>query len=417
LRASGLQKRARRGDGGESILADDLAAGYLRGGEAGGERARVRSCEERPREETDMSRRVAWLSAAAAAGAIACGGAAVAQNYMNVLGNYGRLDQKNLSMRGAMPEFGRWSCGPTSLANSLAYLQKQFPDHYQRTLIPMLPPNNNAATITNEEILDVAEDLASPAYMNQSKGTALADRLPPRPPLPYEYERDYDSITPATNSGGVTYERFFFGKNCWFTRGGVPFTRLYGEYRHVWNAAEGGNPAAVPKPGWVKDSARLDVDLMFRHLREKSDVELGFSWATFLGNGDVGLTGGGHLVTVYGYDFVVMGADGRDVNGDVNGNGKFDPGDFATLKIIDPWAPVPDNINNVAPAINAVISWTVLPNGAQRVTVGYNGGAAGNGGFGVVEAWASEVPGPGGAAAMAVGVVVMGRRRRRPQGA
>jgi hypothetical protein len=338
---------------------------------------------------------------------------ALGQNHTNTLANYGRLDQKNLSMRGAMPEFGRWSCGPTSLANSLTYLERQFPNHYQRILVPMLPTNMNPAVITNEEILDVAETLASPIYMNQSKGTPLAMRLPPRPLLPYEYEREYDSRTPTANSGGVTYERFFFGKDCWFTRPNVPFTRLYGEYRAMWNPAEGANPNAVPKPGWVKDAARLDVDLMFRHLRERSDVELGFSWAAFGQDGQIGLTGGGHLVTVYGYDFVVRDGDGREQNGDVNRNGRFDPGDFATLRLIDPWSAQPDNIMNVAPAIDAVISSTVLPNGGERLTVGYFGGAAGlNGGFGIVEAWASEVPAPAAGLTLGLGMLLMVRRRR-----
>lgn len=356
------------------------------------------------------------VSAFAAAVVMSCAGPTSGQAYMNPLPNYGRLDQKNLSMNGAMPEFGRWSCGPTSLTNSLGFLERQYPDYYQRTLVPRLAPNMDNAVVTNEELLAVAEQIASPQYMNQSKGVALALRPPAVPPLQdYEYDRDYDSNTPTGGvSGGVTYERFFYGKNCWFTRPAVPATRLYGEYRHSWSAAEGMNLNAVPKPAWVQDNTTLRTELMFRHLREGSDVELGFSWADVAGNGDFTLTGGGHLVTVYGYDFNVTNPRGGIMNGDANQNGRFDPGDFATLKIIDPWAPVPTGINNVAPAIDAVLTSTVLAGGAERLTLGYSGGAAGlNVGFGVVEAWASEIPGPTAGLTLGLGVISLARRRRR----
>jgi uncharacterized protein (TIGR03382 family) len=319
--------------------------------------------------------------------------------HCNDINLYGQLDQKSLSMNGQMAEFGRWSCGPTALTNSLGYLQRKFDAHYTdagglRTLVPgytngMNPVADKAA------LLAVAELLAGPAYMQQQKGMAPAQPTDPyrRSPGPSQN----DGTTPANhNSGGVYWERFAIGKDFWFNQQPRPSV-LRGQLKPAWTV----RPNDPPKPGWLEDGVAINPEKMFTDLRKGADVELGFSW--------IGAAGG-HFVTVYGYELTL----------DVNNNNMWEPGDLAVLKIIDPWGDSQAmagmaSLTELLLDIDAMgmprVSYTEYRGAAEvDVPIGQPLPALPSGS---VQMWASEIPAPGSAGVLVLAGVVVARRRRR----
>lgn len=320
---------------------------------------------------------------------------------------YGNLDQKEVL--GANGTLGRWACGPTSLVNSLHYLQKRFPSYTAPIIDPEKYPipdepddmgNPRNMMIDRWEMIRTVEALAGPAYMKQTKGMA-----PGPTEDPYEYRRTESPGMPGDDrpndpnvpgggiAGGVTWQRFAFGKDCWLTRPGTAPTVMQGQLRIPWTPPiDPNNPPPQPpdlagmKPAWIADNVLLNMNLMFDALWTGADVEIGFTWSTGFG---------GHFVTVYGYDF----------NGDVNGNKIFDNGDSAVLKAIDPWG-----LGAGAVPVNITITRN---NATGEIDIDYVGGAAGlAGATGTMKIWCSEIPGPSGLGLLLVGSLIAQRRRR-----
>ncbi len=231
----------------------------------------------------------------------------------NPLADYGIINQKSVGPVGP-PAIGLWACGPTALANSLGYLERRFPAYYRKTLVP----DTNGNTIVDDaEIKAVAEQLCAALYMDlrppagNTQAPCTANTY-----YPDIYGRG-ENNGPGGEAGGVTFPRFALGKNCWFTRVGVPATTIRGEYRDAWPGVP--HPA---KPAWLTANVMLDARKIFDDIARGYDVEIGFTWQPEFG--------GGHFVTVRAYDFK---------NGDTNRNGVLDVGESAGLRIIDPWDP------------------------------------------------------------------------------
>ncbi len=326
--------------------------------------------------------------------------------HMNDLSMYGNLDQ--LEVPGANGTLGRWACGPTSLVNSMHYLQKRFNAHYtamgidpEKYPIPDRPDmmgNPPNMMIDRSEMIRTVEDLSTAAYMRLMKGGALG-------PMddPYEYRRTESPGMPGDDrpndpnipggevAGGVTWQRFAFGKDCWLTRPGMARTEMSGQLRIPWTRPFDPNQPppdlAGMKPGWLADGVLLDMNLMFDALWTGADVEIGFTWSTGFG---------GHFVTVYGYDF----------NNDVNGNKIFDNGDSAVLKAIDPWG----GVGVAAMPVDIAITRDGV---TGEIGLSYFGGAAGMAGaMGTMKIWCSEIPGPAGLPVLFLGGLLAQRRRR-----
>jgi hypothetical protein len=331
---------------------------------------------------------------------------------INNVALYGRLDQRELSLPG--DQFGRWSCGPTSLVNSLVYLENRFA--YGRSLIPDVIPGYNPADYLNPppvylpnngvmdtvEMVAVGRVLASPQYMNQKLGGAAAAVNDPYrhspsnpPPSTFPPYDDWSGGPAGSVGGGVTWQRFAYGKDCWFTRPGVPLgSVLRGQYTGPWvpdpNAPyDPNNPKDernFPQPVWLDTGVNLDMTEMFRWLSVGADVEIGWIW-----------TGGagGHFSTVYGYDWIL----------DQGMQGVFDPGDLGILYCIDPWGAGAGGLADLVsiPIANNAGSIDLSPYlaGASNGTVG-----------GRMTIWTSELPAPGGASLLARGGMIAARRRR-----
>ncbi len=326
------------------------------------------------------------------------GQATAVVSHTNTLEYYGKLDQKMLSMNGAMAEFGRWSCGPTSLTNSLGYLQRKFDAYYtdvggNRTLVPDYTNGMNPAA-DEAALLAVAEILAGNLYMQQQKGNppGMLDDPYRRAPGPSQNDGTTQN---GHDSGGVYWERFAIGKDRWFGNQPRPSV-LHGQLKPAWTV----RPNDPPKPGWLEDGVAINPEKMFTDLRKGADVELGFSW--------IGAAGG-HFVTVYGYDLTT----------DVNNNNMWDVGDVALLKIIDPWG---DSLAaNMATVTELLLDADQM--GMPRITyVEYRGAAEVDMPIGqplpalpsgTVQMWASEIPAPGSAGVLVMAGVVVARRRRR----
>jgi len=74
---------------------------------------------------------------------------------------YGKANQLNVTPA----ELGYMSCGPTSAANSLLYLQQAFPTAYGTNLVP---DSNADGTINSTDALAVAQILTGSTYMDTS---------------------------------------------------------------------------------------------------------------------------------------------------------------------------------------------------------------------------------------------------------
>lgn len=330
-----------------------------------------------------------WAVGACVALASVAPGQVAPLNFANPLAQFGRLDQKAV-VTAANPNFGRWACGPTSLVNSMVYLENAFPV-YNRSLIP---DSNLNGLLDQPDMIAAALSIAGANYMNMQKGVPPGPgrniRPPgfPLPPAPYDYDIVYDSNPgnpgPGVN-GGVTWERFAFGKDCWFARQGVPATTLSGEYVNPWG------DATIAQPGWLMAGVGLNPNNILAKIAAGADVEVGFTWDPPFG---------GHFVTAYGYNF----------NNDVNGNGIFNMGESAILQIIDPWA-LPAGAQ--APAINATMTWNL----GGSLTLAYLGGASMNvNAQNPIQIWASELAPSPATCPLLLGLGALAMRRRRTVG-
>jgi hypothetical protein len=323
----------------------------------------------------------------------AAGAQAAVLKYSNDPAKFGKLNQRTIGY-----PLGDWACAPVSVANSLVFLERQYPNHYQRTLIPEITPDG---LIDANEIAAVARVLASPAFMNTqlpASHTPLPPGLPP-PPEPY-YDPNLHGYVPGLpafeTSGGTTFENSAWGKDKYLRQPGMPYTKLKGQYRNAWT-----NPTGTrPRPGWLQDNVNLSIDDLVACILDKCDVEIGFTWMKKMGAVFVEQNSG-HAVTVHGFEW-----------DDSNNDGDWDRGEPVTkLQFIDPWN---DNPVGLPPVENAPDLTGDLTAVGGELFLQYNGGAVSPAMTGMLRGrlkmWLAECPEP--ASIALLGLLAPAWRRR-----
>lgn len=335
------------------------------------------------------------LSAFAAAAAASVHADAIVAKYSNDDTLFGHLNQRTLPQ-----PLGDFACGPVALANSLAYLQRAFPNHYvdaqgNRTLIPdtEVPPN---MMIDPADIAAVALILAAPAYMDTKLPGFGGLPTNFEPNLPY-YDPNIHGHNPwnpaGGDGGGTTWEDFAFGKDCYLTRPGLPQTEMCGQLRDMWTSPRN-------KPGWLDDGVVITADDIAEAIYGGKDVEIGFTWQKLV-NGVWVEQNGGHYVTATGFEF-----------DDLDGDGEWDMGEAVErLQFIDPWNDLPIGPPAVENAPDLVGDLTMVGN---DLFLQYNGGAVSPANVGMlrgrIKIWAGEIPEPASLMLLAVAVGVLLRR-------
>lgn len=169
---------------------------------------------------------------------------------------YGDLDQANV------PGLAGCACGPTSVVNSMVYLQNERPDIYDKMLVPYA---DDLTGPTQAEQAAVATTLSGAGYMD------------------------------TANNTGTFIENFIFGKTKYIEEKVPGKTRYAAQVALQWrdgvNNTGGPQPThQVPKPAWVQDQTAATLDFLYKQIRAREDVEI-----------FVGYDGGGaHYLTLTG---------------------------------------------------------------------------------------------------------------------
>jgi len=337
-----------------------------------------------------------WLSTALISGVlIACAAPASAAiaKYSNDAVKFGKLNQRTMGY-----PLGDWACAPVSVANSFAYLEREYPNHYQRRLVPEITVDG---LIDAAEIASVALTLASPAYMDtQLPASHMPPPPNPVPPAEPYYDPNVHGYVPGMpafeTAGGTSFENWAWGKNKYLTQPGMPWTRMKGQYRSPWT-----NPTGQrPRPAWMQDNVNLSLNDLVMCILEGCDVEVGFTWMKLIGQVWVEQDSG-HAVTIHGFEFE-----------DADGDGEWSPGEMITsLQLIDPWN---DNPVGLPPVENAPDLTATITAAGGELFLQYNGGAVGPALAGTLRGrlkmWMAECPEPTSLALLAPLVLLVRRR-------
>lgn len=164
-------------------------------------------------------------------------------------------------IQGNVPDIGGCACGPTSVVNSLVYLQNERPDLYDTDLVPYA-----GASPTQAEMAAVATTLGGEDYMDTG------------------------------NNDGTFIEDFIFGKQKYLEEKAPGKTRYAAQVAVEWrdgvNNTDPPQPTnLVPKPDWVQDETAPTLDFIYRQIRDREDVEI-FVFG-----------GGAHYLTVTGIEY------------------------------------------------------------------------------------------------------------------
>ena len=171
---------------------------------------------------------------------------------------YGNLDQANV------PNIGGCACGPTSLVNSLVYLQQEAPSLYGDGTA-LVPYDDDGMPPTQADMAAVATILAGAGYMD------------------------------TANNGGTFIEDFIFGKTKYIEEK-APGKTIYAaqvalQWRDGINNTGGSQPThQVPKPNWVQDQTAATLDFIYKQIKAREDVEIFLEYDT----------GSSHYLTVTG---------------------------------------------------------------------------------------------------------------------
>jgi hypothetical protein len=170
---------------------------------------------------------------------------------------YGNLDQSDV------PGIEGCACGPTSVVNSLVYLQNVAPHIYgDNTLVP-----HSEEPIPTTDMADVATILAGPDYMDTG------------------------------NNNGTFIEDFIYGKHKYIEERAPGKTRYAAQVSLEWrdgvhNTAPPQPTHQVPKPSWVQDQTAATLEFIYNQIRDGEDVEV-----------FVAFGGGAHYLTVTGIEY------------------------------------------------------------------------------------------------------------------
>ena len=202
---------------------------------------------------------------------------------------YGNLDQDDVGPGGNV------MCGPTAAINSFVYLENKYSDVYDRHLVPdtEIPPDG---VRDYDELVNAALTLAAANYMN------------------------------TTPPGGTWDDMFIYGKYQYIEERAPHVTTYAAQMLGMWawpgppeNPRPPNQIPPIPKPIWVADNMYPTWQFIFQELAHCEDVEILINW-----------DGGGHFLTLTGFDFT-----------DTDGDGVMDPGEEAVMKYIDPSGGVP----------------------------------------------------------------------------
>jgi len=232
---------------------------------------------------------VSWLPAAALALlSNPAYGMTISASIPNANSLFGNLDQRKTNCPNV-------NCGPTAATNSLAYLQRRFPEIYDTKLIP---DTNNNGMIDEAELIAVANDIGANFMKNCTTGCGT----------------------------GTYIEDFILGKQD-YIESKVPGKTKYGAQISIkWRttAAEFPQPQppnvpgthlGTPKPNYVQDLKPATLAFLASEISKGEDVEV------FLGGNTWS-----HYVTLTGITF-------------------DDQTNMGMLNFIDPWGGLPDMAN------------------------------------------------------------------------
>jgi len=259
---------------------------------------------------------------------------------------YGNLNQNHI------PNGGQYMCGPTAAVNSFMYLQRQYPNYFNSSLIG--DADGDGTPDTYQDMITVAQTVAGANFMNTQVNL------------------------PGQGSTGTWDDMFIYGKYT-YMQSVLPANRqaVYAaQLSAKWGWRNDGTPP-IPKPAWVQDQTTPTWNFLWNQLTSCEDVEILITWSDEGGDQ-------GHYLTVKSFNW-----------NDANNNGVIEFAEGATIDYIDP----------ATGAVGVSPIWQVAPN--NPLDVGY-----GNNQTQVIMIMSESVPEPTTVSLLVLGGLMLARRRR-----
>ncbi len=285
---------------------------------------------------------------------------------------YGNLDQDDI------PQGGAFMCGPTAAVNSFKYLENAYPALYGNSLVP-IGASAGQDLDGDGNFGDAYDDMIAVAMTVGDQPTAV-------PPAPL-YMGTKAALVGAGGGAGTWDDMFIYGKQKYIETM-LPNKTIYSaQLKSTW-AWPGAPPRPadeippIPKPPWVQHNTQPDAVFLALELAACEDVEI------LIVDGDWG-----HYLTVTGIQWIDANNDGL-INAGAAGEPAFlhyiDP-----LTGLPPLAPAPIGGQNVV-GDPVRVSYGLFPQAELVMTVSE-----------------SPIPEPATMTLLAIGAVVLVRRRKR----